>query len=306
MSLLRLPSEPMNQELVVTKANKLIEASYRLNVSEQRVMALLVTQIHPDDEEFKPYRFTVSDLETLIGTKNNKAYREVRELTRGLLTKVLQIQEPDGLLQVSWLSSAKYYDGTGTVELKFAPEMKPYLLQLQERFTTYKLGNVVKLRSRHSVRLYELLKQYEPLGKRSFELGELRRVLGLGDGEYQAWKDLRVRVLAPAQRELPKKTDLGFSYTTRKNVRAVAFVDFEIWHIDHDKPSKKKTAKKGAAKEAPRDPREQAKECYRKHDYGTTCEVQNLAALNGLPEKQQTICGVCPNLQPMLFETGAA
>ena len=302
----------MNHDLVVTKANKLVEASYRLNVSEQRMMALLVTQIHPDDEELKPYRFTVGDLGELISDGDNSErkqqslYSRVKALTRGLLEKVVQIQEPDGLLQIHWLSSAKYYDGTGAVELKFAAEMKPYLLQLQERFTSYKLGNVVKLRSRYSVRLYELLKQYEQLGKRSFELPELRRVLGLADGELALWADFRRKVLEVAQRELPKKTDLGFSYTVRKRGRAIAFVDFKIWYVDRDKPPKKKTAKKGAAKEATRDPRDQAKDCYRKHNYGTTCEVQNLAALNDLPKNRQAICGVCPNLQPALFETGAA
>jgi plasmid replication initiation protein len=275
----------MNQELVVTKANKLVEASYRLNVSEQRVLALLVAQIAPDDEEFKPYSFKVADLEALIGTKNNKAYREVKELTMGLIKKGLQIQEPNRLVQVSWLSSAVYYDGAGTVELKFTPELKPYLLKLQERFTSYKIGNLVKLRSRYSVRLYELLKQYETLGKRSFDLAELRHVLGLVDGELGRWVDFKRFVLEVAKRELPQKTDIGFSYTVRKHVRTVAFVDFKIWHVDHDKPSNKssKKASKKAGKKKPGSQRQQAEQCYREHKCGTTCDVQDIATLNVLP-----------------------
>ena len=299
----------MNHDLVVTKANSLVEASYRLNVNEQRVMALVVAQIHPDDEDFKPYRFKVTELEELVADRERKQqglYSRVKALTRGLQEKVLQIREPVGLLQVSWLSAAQYFEGKGEVELEFSPRLKPYLLQLQERFTSYKLGFVVKLRSRYSVRLYELLKQYETLGKRSFDLEELRRILGITDGELQRWQDFRRKVLEVAQRELPKKTDLGFRYTTRKRGRAVAFVDFEIWHIDQDKPPEKKTKKRDAAQEATQDPRDQAKQCYRNHNYGTTCAVQDLAALNDLPKKQQTICGVCTNLQPALFETGAA
>lgn len=257
----------MNQELVVTKANKLVEASYRLNVSEQRVMALLVTQINPNDEDFHPYRFKVADLEALLETKNNKAYREARELTYGLLKKVLQIQEPDGLLQVSWLSSAKYYRGKGEVELCFDPTLKPYLLQLQERFTTYKLRYVVKLRSRYSVRLYELLKQYESLGKRSFELAELRRILGLSDSELALWADFRRKVLEVAMRELPKKTDLGFSYTVRKRGRAVAFVDFKIWHVDQEDPGPKKRAALKSCSAAKTDElRAQAHKCWNKNN----------------------------------------
>ena len=285
----------MNQELVVTKANKLVEASYRLSISEQRVMALLVTQLHPDDEEFKPYRFKVADLEKLIADEERvqKAlYSRVMALTRGLQEKVLQIREPDGLLQVSWLCSAKYFEGQGEVELEFSPRLKPYLLQLQERFTSYRLGNVVKLRSRYSVRLYELLKQYESLGKRSFELVELRLVLGLADEEYSTWHDFKKRVLEPALRELPKKTDLEFSYTVRKRARAVAFVDFKIWRVDRDKPNKKKTK------------RERATQCYEDHRCGSTCNVQDLDALNKLPKKKQAICCHCANHQHALFEVG--
>lgn len=241
----------IREDLIVTKANKLVEASYRLNVSEQRVMALLVTQIHPDDEDFKPYRFKVNDLEGLVADGDRKQqglYSRVKALTRGLQEKVLQIQEPSGLLQVSWLSAAQYFEGRGEVELEFSPRLKPYLLQLKERFTSYKLASIIKLRSRYSVRLYELLKQYEALGERSFELAELRKILGLNKQEYSAWKDFRVRVVDLAQRELPKRTDLAFSYTPRKKGRAVHWIDFKIWSTRTQDTPKAKT--KNLAKEA--------------------------------------------------------
>lgn len=218
----------MRNDLVVSKSNAIIEASYRLNVSEQRIIALLTAQIHPDDADFKPYRFKVAELEELLDANNKAVYGEVRELTRGLIKRVLQINEHDGPLQVAWLSSAKYFTGKGEVELCFDPKLKPYLLQLQSRFTSYKLHNVIKLRSRYSVRLYELLKQYETLGKRSFELQELRTTLGLTAGEFTLWADFRRNVLDLAQRELPKKTDLSFTYVARKSGRAVAAVDFTI------------------------------------------------------------------------------
>lgn len=219
----------IRNDLVVSKSNCIVEASYRLNVSEQRIIALLTAQIHPDDADFKPYRFKVAELEELLQANNKAVYGEVRELTRGLIKRVLQINEPDGPLQIAWLSSAKYFTGKGEVELCFDPKLKPYLLQLQSRFTSYKLHNVIKLRSRYSVRLYELLKQYEAKNKRSFKLDELRLLLGLAEGEFATWKDFRRNVIDLAERELPKKTDIAFSYIARKSGRAVAFVDFTIW-----------------------------------------------------------------------------
>lgn len=219
----------MRQDLVVTKANALVEASYRLNVSEQRVLALLASQVRPDDEDFKPYQFKASDLQALIESGNKDEHARLKELAKGLAEKTLHIQKPTGWLVLNWVSSAEYFAGTGTVELCFDPKLKPYMLQLQARFTTYKLANVVKLRSRYSVRIYELLKEYEKLGKRSFGLDELRKILGLESNEFHLWADFRRKVLDTAERELPKRTDLGFSYEARKSGRAVAFVDFKIW-----------------------------------------------------------------------------
>ena len=215
---------------MVSKSNCLVEASYRLNISEQRVLALLVAQIHPDDEDFKPYRFKAADLQSLAESSNKDEHQRLRAMVTGLAEKSVHIRRPHGgWLVAPWLSSAEYFAGEGTVELCFDPKLKPYLLQLQSRFTSYKLRNIVKLRSRYSVRIYELLKQYEALGKRSFALDDLRKTLGLTEGEFATWKDFRRNVIELAERELPKKTDLGFSYVARKKGRAVASVDFTIW-----------------------------------------------------------------------------
>jgi len=217
-----------NDNHLVTKANKLIEANYRLSVSEQRVIAMVVSQLAPSDEDFKLYRFKISELAELIDSKTKNLHERVKALTKELVGKVLQIREPDGLLHVAWLSAAQYYDGEGLVELSFDPKLKPYLLQLKERFTTYGLKNVVRLQSRYSVRIYELLKQYETLGKRTFELPELREKLGVKKHEYKRWQDFRRWVIAPAARELPKKTDISFSYKTRKKGRKIWYLDFTI------------------------------------------------------------------------------
>lgn len=219
----------MRQDLVVTKANSLVEASYRLSVGEQRAIALLAAKVQPTDEDFKPYRFKASKLQALTDSSNKDEHQRLKELVRGLTSKTLQLRKPNGWLMLNWLSSAEYFAGKGEVELCFDPKLKPYMLQLKERFTTFKLANVIKLRSRYSVRLYELLKQYESCGERSFELEQLRNTLGLKDTEYAKWTDLRIHVLDIAKRELPKKTDLGFSYTTRKRGRAVNWIDFKIF-----------------------------------------------------------------------------
>lgn len=219
----------MRQDLIVTKANALVDASYRLGVVEQKVIALLVAQVQPADKAFKPYRFKVVDFAALTGTTSKNFYGDIQSLTHRLLARVVQIQLETGPLQIHWLSSARYFDADGEVEFCFDPQLKPYLLALKKRFTSYRLKNVVQLKSRHSVRMYEILQQYTAAGERTITVPELRERLGLFGREYGAWKDFRVRVLDSALVELSKKTDLQFSYTARKRGRSYYWIDFKIW-----------------------------------------------------------------------------
>ena len=207
-------------EHVVTKSNKLVEASYRLSVPEQRIVALLASKVAPADEDFKLYDFTVSELGGLLGFTGKHLHGQLQETTEALLKRVMKIREPDGLRQVNWIGCAKYYnaasDRPGTVELSFHPSMKPYMLQLHECFTSYRLKNIIRLRSAYSVRLYELLMQYAVKGERTFGLEELRDMLAIEAGTYKAWQDFQRNVLNPARTELAEHTDLSFTYQTKK------------------------------------------------------------------------------------------
>ncbi|MDX1920077.1 MAG: replication initiation protein, partial [Candidatus Caenarcaniphilales bacterium] len=139
----------------------------------------------------------------------------------------LQIKQPDGLLQVSFLSSAEYMDGSGYVELCFDPKLKPFLLQLKECFTTYDIRNVLSLKSAHSIRMYELLKQYEPIGSRTIDVDELKHMLGV-DQQYASYNLFKKRVILQAQKDLEENTDLSFTFEEVKESRRVAKLQFFI------------------------------------------------------------------------------
>lgn len=53
----------------------------------------------------------------------------------------------------------------------------PYLLELKERFVQYNLGYILPLSSNYSIRLYQLLKEYEKLTRRTFTVKELQDLL---------------------------------------------------------------------------------------------------------------------------------
>jgi plasmid replication initiation protein len=53
--------------------------------------------------------------------------------------------------------------------------MKPHLLSLQSHFTMYDPKYILGLSSTYSIRIYELLKQYEKIRKRVFDLQDFKK-----------------------------------------------------------------------------------------------------------------------------------
>jgi len=217
----------MDKRLVV-KSNFLIEASYKLSAIEQKIILSLATRIKKEDQEFQKYSFNLGELSTFIGLNSNADYGYLQEVTRNLLSKVLVLQSENSLLQTHWFESVEYFEKTGNVTMRFSPDLKPCLLHLKENFTKFQLKYAIQLKSRFSIRIYELLKQYESIGSREFLLSDLRVIIGVGPDEYPLYGNFKAKVLNVAKRELRAKTDLSFDFEEIKIGRSVGKIRFNI------------------------------------------------------------------------------
>ncbi|WP_128526995.1 replication initiation protein [Halobacillus litoralis] len=213
----------------VTKSNQLIEANYtsQLSEREQKIILYIVSKVQKDDEDFQTYTLSIGQFTNMMGLKRPK-YEELKEITKRLLSKVIEIKREGGVLQTQWLSTAEYNEWQGTIDFTFHPKMKPFLLYLKKEFTSYKLINIMRLSGRYSIRIYELMKKWERLKKTEFSIQELRLMLGI-QNKYNDYSNFRKRVLDPAKKELDEKTDISFDYEPlRKNGRSTSHIRFHI------------------------------------------------------------------------------
>ncbi|TEA45665.1 RepB family plasmid replication initiator protein [Bacillus sp. BH2] len=223
----------INQDLqikennIVSKSNTLIEANSRLNLVEQKMLLCLASNIEPNDRDFKTYTFPIKQFHDLLGLNGSTKYTELSKITKELLSKVIEIRAGEELIQVSWLSAAIYNRNKGTIDMRFDPLLKPFLLELSSKFTSYRLANVVKLKSTYAIRIYELLKQYEDLRERTISLENLRYYLDAMD-VYPNYANFKQRVLKPSQKELNQKTDISFEFEEIKLGRKVQKIRFII------------------------------------------------------------------------------
>ena len=235
---------PLKSGQFVVKSNDLVEVRYRLSLQESHVVLWLLTQIKPDDEGFKTHQLKVEDFANMAGLRVDSQYEELKKTTLRLMQRVMQIRDPNKkkLIQVSWLSSAVYEDGRGSVALRFDPELKPYLLQLKSQFTKIDIADTMKFKSVYAVRIFELLVQHASIGKRGTSIDELRAWCGIKKTEYALYADLKRDVINRAKTEINAKTNYEVDYTEIKESRKVIGLEWTIKHKTHFEKSQSEKA----------------------------------------------------------------
>lgn len=234
------------EHIVKTKAtvsNSIIEAKYKLPITEQKILHMLIAQIDFTDKELKFYSFYVSDFLTIFDEKNYT--RQVKKSLDTLLNAKIKITKEKSFLETHWLSSAEYFEG-GKIELEFSEKLKPFLIQLKKEFTKYDVAEINKFKSKFSVRIYLLMKQYQPLGERIINVEELKEMLQVS-ASYPEYRNFKQKVLKIAYEEINRLSDLKIEYEEIKKSRKVDKIKFYITSNKHmeleDVPEGKKEQK---------------------------------------------------------------
>lgn len=210
-----------------------MEARFRFDLYEMRLFLKMVSMVNQEDADFQVYRITLHDIvqDFELG---NSGYERLRDAARKLMSKIITLyMEHDlGVMRfetpvVVGLGSFEEGVGERFIEISFHPNLKPHLLNLKNRFLLYDIRNILRLPSTYSIRMYELLKQYERIGKRRFSVDDLKDILGASEN-YPLYGNFKQRVIEKAKADLRKHTDISFTYEEKKAGRAVSELIFHI------------------------------------------------------------------------------
>lgn len=222
------------RDKLVVKSNDLIQKSrFSLTVQQQRVILYLISKIGYGDEDFREYEFDIKDFCRVCGLYDGsgKHYAELKKQIKSIRDKSiwLEISEGEEIL-LSWLDGAHISRNSGKIKVRLSEDMKPYLLQLRDNFTRYEIAYVLCMRSKYSIRLYELSKSlhYQELEPytRTFTVEELR--WRLDAGVYPRFCNFNQRVLKPAVQEVNTYTDKEVSYEPVKKGQKVEAIELTI------------------------------------------------------------------------------
>ncbi len=212
---------------LVEAKNDMVRAKMPYSAHEQKIAALVLSCIDPRDGKLKEYKFKTAELMKMLNL--GRVYKQLYAITEAVRSKGIEIRPPDGrLIQVGLINKAEYNEDRSEVTFTVDEAVKTYLVNLDREYTKFYLSNVLGLSSKYSIAMYRFLKSFEVQKVVTKPLYEIRFSLAVESHEYYNFKDFRINVLEPAQRELEEKTDIRFTYTLGKRRKKVESITFTI------------------------------------------------------------------------------
>ena len=245
----------MKNSLIV-KDNALINASYNLELTEQRLIMLAIINARESGQGItadSKLEIHASDYANLFNVSIDASYKALREAVNNLFNRQFSYTAEykktgkTGIVRSRWVSRIFYVDDLALLEITFAPDVVPLVTRLEEHFTSYQAKQVAHLTSKYATRLYELLIAWREVGKvPQIEISEFRNRLGLLESEYTAMSDFKKRVLEPSIKQINEHTDITATYEQHKKGRLISGFSFKL--------KQKQEAKKIESKRDPNTP----------------------------------------------------
>ena len=229
---------------LVVKDNALMNASYNLEVTEQRLILLAIINARETGAGItsdSKLEIHASDYSKQFNVTNEAAYKALKSAVNNLFERQFSFQEETrkgiGTVRSRWVSRIKYIDDSAILEITFAPDVVPLITRLEKHFTSYQITQVTQLTGKYAIRLYELLIAWRDVGKvPQLELSEFRKKLGVEVDEYKAMNHFKSRVLEPSIKQINEHTDITVTYEQHKKGRLITGFSFRFKQKQQAKP----------------------------------------------------------------------
>lgn len=224
-------------EVQVYKNNSLINAKSEWGVQEQKLFSVLLSDLNEKKE--KQFSLTKKEIEGILCKDVIEEYEikgkeetshlnvyQLRSLSKSLVKKGFSVNiSKEEWEDIQIFEKITYRKGVMTMHVTNAA--MPYLYELKS-YTRYMLDDLLNLKNKYSIRIFELLKREAFKQRRSFSISvqELREFVGVGKDEYLRFNDFDRYVMRKAHQEITDKTQMQFKYEKIKEWKTVTEIEF--------------------------------------------------------------------------------
>ena len=228
----------MDMTELVVKDNALIQASYTLDLVEQRLMLLAIMEARETGKGIAPdslLQIHAHSYAEHFDVNKETAYTVMKDASKGLFDRYVTYHDKnpktgkDRSFHCRWVDKIGYEKDTGIVYLRFTHDVVPLITRLEQQFTSYDIEQISSLNSGYAIRLYELLIQWRSVGKTPvFNLQQFRQQLGVEEIKYSRMSDFKKYVLDFAVQQINEHTDITVKYDQHKQGRIITGFTFNF------------------------------------------------------------------------------
>lgn len=214
------------QELVV-KSNVLIrDTRYELSELEQKFIIYLIAKVAREDTNLQEVKVRLKDYCEIAGIEyNNGNIKHLKHTIKSIADKSWWIPSANGGVDIfRWIWRANVKGQQATIQLDSS--LLPYLVELKRDFTKYELINVLLLRGKYSIRLYEIFKSYLWNREWNVSIEELRALINCD--KYPRYAEFNRNILKKSIEEINKHTDINVEYEPIRYGRFIEEIEFYI------------------------------------------------------------------------------
>jgi hypothetical protein len=223
-----------------------VHISNTLTLTARKTSNVLLKNAFPLLNKQERFRIKLSDLMEAIGLGKSENYRVIRDALDLLENTGIKWNVFDKDRQVDWtkkaytssrlIASVIYDENGGYCEYSYSYHLRE-LFKSPNIYAKIDLLVQRQFKSKHALALWEFLVEAmcssthtnkEIMSTAWIELEGYRKFLGLGDGEYQDFKDLNKFIIKKSLAEINQVSDIEAKVFYKKEARKVIALRFEI------------------------------------------------------------------------------
>lgn len=226
----------LRNNAMIFKRNDLNELrANNFTLQELRFFSIYLSKIDHRDISTKTVRFSLEDFKDIMEYKEMNIPR-LKETSQSIRKKCVHIPLESGgfsdIVLFDEFTVDKDNNGDWFVQISASSAALPFMFNFKNRYFKYELWNALRLNAPSHVRMYELLKQYENIGKREIRVDDLQEMLGTS---YNRWDRFKKSILDSSQQALKEITDISFTYERGKTGTGGKWISI-IFHIFPNEP----------------------------------------------------------------------
>lgn len=222
----------VTENSTIIQSNFFIEHQKKLSLAATQLFFTIAGMINKDDEDFKDYYIDYEKFSELWNVDKNNIYYYLQlagaELTNNGISYFETAKNGKRkYISVSLLSYYEYEEGQKYAIARFDKSLKSHFIELKQQFTKSTLKYFCLLSNNgaktYTIRTYLLLKQYQTIGTRIFNVFDYKDTIGLVERDIKTGKiinekyfgrndNLKSKILDPAMRYINEYTDIIVEY----------------------------------------------------------------------------------------------